>query len=216
MRLVPERLKETAIWRRWQKLAGEFAKFGTIGVANTVINYAIFNALVLTIFAQGQLKANVVATAVATTASYFMNRHWTYRDRPKSTLRREYTLFFVFNLAGLVIELGVLGLAKYGFALTGLLALNIAKTVGLVLGTMFRFWAYRTFVFPAGLAAPAEPDPAAAAAAADRPIAGPHRLDCEFDQLTAPLEAELDGLDAPLTAELNADMSDTGTAGHRR
>jgi putative flippase GtrA len=171
--------------QRLQKLAGEFAKFGTVGVVNLVINYAVFNALVLTVFPQGQLKANVIATVVATTCSYFMNRHWTYRDRPKSAVRREYVLFFAFNLAGLMIELGVLALAKYGLGLTGLLVLNVAKTFGVALGTVFRFWAYRTFVFPA---------PAKASAVLTVPVQQ------EFEELTAPLEAELD---QPLAVQLD-------------
>ena len=44
-----------------------------------------------------EVKAKAVATIVATTCAYFLNRHWTYRDRPKTTLRREYSLFFFFN-----------------------------------------------------------------------------------------------------------------------
>ena len=60
----------------------------------------------------------MIATIVATITSYLMNRHWTYRDRPKSALRREYVLFFLFNGAGLVIELGVLAAAKYGLGVT--------------------------------------------------------------------------------------------------
>ena len=36
--------------QRWQKLAHEALKFGTVGGVNTVINYAVFNALALTIF----------------------------------------------------------------------------------------------------------------------------------------------------------------------
>ncbi|WP_213452719.1 GtrA family protein [Rhizomonospora bruguierae] len=181
--------------QRWRKLAHEAAKFGIVGGLNTVINFLVFNALVLTVLHQGQLKANVVATVVATTASYFMNRHWTYRDRPKSTMRREYTLFFLFNGAGLVIELAVLGGAKYGLGLTSLLALNLAKFTGLALGTLFRFWAYRTFVF--------RPAPAPTAVAPEKPGARQN-----FDQLTATLEAELDGpLDTDLAAELaKADM----------
>jgi putative flippase GtrA len=199
---------------RWQKISGEFAKFGTIGVINAVINYTVFNALVLTIFTQSQLKANVVATVVAATASFFMNRHWTYRDRPRSALQREYLLFFIFNAVGLSIELGVLGLTKYGFGLTSLLALNIGKTFGVALGTAFRFWAYRTFVFPAPprpSAAPAQPAqaeeaaaqpalslrPAQPAQAAPSPAAD-YDLDAEF---AAGIEAELDAeLDRPLRA----------------
>ncbi|WFE33725.1 GtrA family protein [Micromonospora sp. WMMD975] len=138
VRLLPE---------RWQKFIREAAKFGIVGGINTVINYAVFNALALTIFRDGQLKATAIATVVAMITSYLMNRHWTYRDRPKSALRREYALFFVFNGAGLIIELGVLALAKYGLGVHGLLALNVAKTIGVLLATLFRFWSYRTFVF---------------------------------------------------------------------
>ncbi|WP_200209438.1 GtrA family protein [Micromonospora coerulea] len=138
VRLLPE---------RWQKFIHEALKFGIVGGINTVINYAVFNALALTVFRDGQLKATVIATIVATITSYLMNRHWTYRDRPKSALRREYVLFFLFNATGLIIELGVLAAAKYGLGVTGLLALNVAKTGGVLLATMFRFWSYRTFVF---------------------------------------------------------------------
>ncbi|MFE0589416.1 GtrA family protein [Micromonospora echinospora] len=138
VRLLPE---------RWQKFVHEALKFGIVGGINTVINYAVFNALALTVFSDGQLKAAVAATIVATITSYLMNRHWTYRDRPRSAMRREYALFFLFNATGLLIELGVLAAAKYGLGMTSLLALNVAKTGGVVLATLFRFWSYRTFVF---------------------------------------------------------------------
>jgi putative flippase GtrA len=138
VRLLPE---------RWQKFIHEALTFGIVGGINTVINYAVFNALALTVFVDGQLKAAVIATAVATITSYLMNRYWTYRDRPKSALRREYVLFFLFNATGLMIELGVLAAAKYGLGVSSLLALNVAKTGGVFLATLFRFWSYRTFVF---------------------------------------------------------------------
>ncbi|MFC5923598.1 GtrA family protein [Micromonospora vulcania] len=150
VRLLPE---------RWQKFIHEALKFGIVGGINTVINYAVFNALALTVFVNGQLKANVIATIVATITSYLMNRHWTYRDRPKSALRREYVLFFLFNGAGLLIELGAVAVAKYGLGLTSLLALNVAKTAGVGLATLFRFWSYRTFVFQPSAPAAAAPEP---------------------------------------------------------
>jgi putative flippase GtrA len=153
VRLLPE---------RWQKFIREAFKFGAVGGINTILNYALFNDLVLTVLGNGQLKATVIATVVATTSSYFMNRHWTFRDRSKSAMRREYVLFFLFNAAGLVIELGILAVAKYGLGFDSLLALNVVKTIGLVLGMVFRFWSYRTFVFrpvPAGTAHPHHLDP---------------------------------------------------------
>ncbi|MEV4630967.1 GtrA family protein [Micromonospora sp. NPDC049523] len=132
---------------RWQKFAREAAKFGIVGGLNTIVNFAVFNALVLTVFVNGQLKATVIATVIAATSSYLMNRYWTYRDRPKSAMRREYLLFFLFNTTGLAIELGAVAAAKYGLGIHGLLALNIAKVVGVGVATVFRFWSYRTFVF---------------------------------------------------------------------
>jgi putative flippase GtrA len=127
----------------WRRLIRELTKFGIIGAVNTVLDYAIFNAL----YAIGPLKAQVIATCVAATSSYFMNRHWTFRDRARSGLRREYTLFFLFNLIGLAIALAVLGVTKYGLGYDSRFAGNVAKTIGLVLGTLFRFWSYRKWVF---------------------------------------------------------------------
>lgn len=197
--------------RRWQKFIHEAFKFGVVGGINTVINYAVFNALALTVFEDGQLKAAVVATLVATFTSYLMNRHWTYRDRPKSAMRREYALFFLFNATGLAIELGVLALAKYGLGFTGLLALNIAKTAGVGIATVFRFWSYRTFVF--------QPAPAATAAGAAGAAAEdwhPGDTLAELDpvaelaeavtELTNPLDLD-PAIDAELEAELAAELN---------
>lgn len=211
MRLVRLRFVPHTFNDKWRKLVQEASKFGVIGAINTVLNYAVFNLLIFTVFATGQLKANVVATVIATTSSYFMNRHWTYRDRPKSALRREYVLFFLFNLAGMSIELGVLALAKYGLGITSPLALNLAKALAMVLGMVFRFWAYRTVVFRAAPAFPTpepapetEPAPGAAVEPAVAELA-PGRPEAEFHQLTGELEVELDPpLDPAISAELDA------------
>jgi len=151
---------ERILPERWHGLTKELAKFGTIGLINLVVNFAVFNLLWLTVLRSGEVKAKAIATIVATTCAYFMNRHWTYRDRPKSTIRREYSLFFFFNLVGLLIEVTVVGVAKYGFHQTHIVVLNLCTAFGIVLGTIFRFWAYRTHVFR-----PADP------ALADEPVA---------------------------------------------
>lgn len=163
VQLLPQRLRT---------LAPEAVKFAVIGGLNVIVNAVVFNLLVLTVFETGQLKAKVIATAVAIVSSYFMNRHWTYKDRDKSAAHREFTLFVFFNLAGLAIELAVMGATKYWFGLTSLLALNLAMAVGLALGTVFRFFTYRTFVFTH--------------AQVDATLA----LETEFEELTAPLEVE--------------------------
>ena len=160
--------------------------FSVIGALNVIIYLAIFNA---TMFI-GAVKATVIATVVTTTLSYLANRHWTYKDRPRTTLHREYTLFFAFNLAGMLIQAAVVGAGKYGLGFTEhshRLELNIATNVGIALATVFRFWTYRTMVFKS--AAPAVAVVDIPAAPAQRQAA----TDDEFTQLTAPLEAELAG-----------------------
>ena len=102
---------------------------------------------------------------ITTTLAYLANRYWTYRHHTRSALRREYTLFFGFNLVGMIIQSGSVGIAKYGFNLSHLLggAVEHSKSgenllnPGLLImvttlaaagvATIFRFWAYRTFVF---------------------------------------------------------------------
>ena len=94
------------------------------------------------------LTAKAISVLVATIVTYFGNRHWTWRDRPRRSLRREGLLFFGFNLVGMAIALACLGVSHYALGLSSPLADNIsANGFGLVLGTSFRFWAYRTYVF---------------------------------------------------------------------
>jgi putative flippase GtrA len=178
VRLLPHRLRA---------LAPEALRFGAIGLANTVLYFVIFNVAM----GIGAVKATVIATVVTTTLSYLANRHWTYKHRPKTALRREYTLFFAFNLAGMVIQSGVVGVGKYGLGLnegTDRLAFNLATCVGIALATAFRFWAYRTLVFK----------PVVAAVTAPLPRVG------DADAINADLAEIRDVLDVELRAELGA------------
>jgi putative flippase GtrA len=129
-----------------RRLAPEAIAFGAIGAANTLLYMAItWAALPI-----GAVKASVIATVVTTTLAYFANRYITYRHHARTALRREYTLFFGFNLVGMVIQSGAIAVGKYGFGLTeehDEYAFLGVTVVGIVVATLFRFWAYRTFVF---------------------------------------------------------------------
>lgn len=136
-------------------LAREVIKFGAVGGLAFVVDLGIFNLL----HGDGAslehkpLTAKVISVVVATTVAWLGNRFWTFRHRRRASARREAVLFFVFNAAGLAIALSCLGLSHYVLGLRSLLADNIsANGVGLVLGTLFRFWAYRRFVFNSELA----------------------------------------------------------------
>lgn len=131
---------------RLRRLAPEAFAFGIIGAANAALYFAItYVAMPI-----GAVKATVIATVVTTTLAYFANRYWTYRHHTKTALRREYMLFFGFNLIGMVIQSGSVAVAKYGFGLTEtdhrMLIMGVTLFAAGV-ATLFRFWAYRTFVF---------------------------------------------------------------------
>ena len=136
----------STLTERLRRLAPEAIAFGIIGAGNTLLYIAITYAL-LDI---GAVKASVVGTVITTSLAYVANRYWTYRNHTRTALRREYTLFFGFNLIGMVIQSGAIAIGKYGFGLTeehDKIAFMAVTVVGIAIGTIFRFWAYRTFVF---------------------------------------------------------------------
>ena len=131
---------------RLRRLAPEAIAFAVIGAGNTLLYLAITWALL----SIGAVKASIIATVVTTTLAYAANRYWTYRNHTRTALRREYTLFFGFNLVGMVIQSGAVAIGKYGFGLNedqDKFAFMGVTVIGIVIATVFRFWAYRTFVF---------------------------------------------------------------------
>jgi putative flippase GtrA len=136
------------LYVRFRHLIHEMAKFGVIGgiafvVTEVGTNVLHFDAGI------GPLSANVVATAAATVVSYLGNRYWTFRHREGSGLGREWVTFFVLNGVGLAIQLACIGFTYYVVGQTGRLAVNIALVFGIGLGTLFRFWSYRRWVWRA-------------------------------------------------------------------
>jgi putative flippase GtrA len=170
--------------QRVRSLVPEVSAFAVIGAANSVLYFVIFN-LTMTM---GAVKATLLANGITTVLAYLAHRYWTYKDSPKTQVRREAVLFVGFNLAGTFIQSGVVAAAKYGGGLsetTDRLALNVATMVGIGLGMVFRFWAYRTLVFRPHPADHAPPTTAVEA------LAEAYEAEAEFQQITAPLEVEL-------------------------
>jgi len=157
------------LYGRWRGLVHEIAKFGIVGVFNTLLHFGLSNLLHFRV-GLGPLTSNGIAIAVATTSSYVMNRHWTFRHRARTGVGREYSLFFVLNGVGMVISQACVGFTEYVLDQTSALAFNAALVVGVAIGMVFRFATYKRWVFlpvepPAAARAPA---PDAAVVVADR------------------------------------------------
>ncbi|GAB4003180.1 GtrA family protein [Nocardioides ultimimeridianus] len=149
-------------------LRSETGRFAVVGGSAFLVDLGAFNLARLVVHL-GPLTSKVVAVAVATTFAYVANRAWTFAHRGSSRERigvaGEYALFFVLNAVGMLIALACLATSYYLLGLRSTLDQNIsANGVGLVLGTLFRYWSYRRWVFPETAA---EPDDVPVAVEAD-------------------------------------------------
>ncbi len=144
------------LYRKFAHLFHELAKFGVIGVLNFIITIAISDTLHLVV-GLGPLTSFGIGTAVATTFSYFANRYWTFRHRDTTGLGREYVLFFVFNGVGLVITWVFIGITHYVMGIQSGVAYNVSQVVGTGVATLFRYWAYKKWVFLPTTAPPVDP-----------------------------------------------------------
>ncbi len=140
------------LYRRFAHLIHELGKFGVVGASTFVVDFVVFNICRVGLD-WGWFPSTVVSTVIAATLAFIGNRYWTWRDRDRSGLHREYSLYFFFNIVGLLITAAVLLfshnlLGSQWPALRTPLADNISKTIfGTALASTFRFWAYRRFVF---------------------------------------------------------------------
>ena len=142
-------------------LIREMLKFGMVGAMAFVIDLGGYNLLVfgphlLGMLGEGDtvgalndkpLTARIISASVATLVAWLGNRLWTFRRRRQRPAAHELALFVLFNLAAMVIAVVCLGFSRYVLDLHSQLADNVTNIVGIGFGTLFRFWAYRKFVF---------------------------------------------------------------------
>jgi putative flippase GtrA len=145
---------------RFQVLVHEVAKFGVVGAIGFVVQLGVQNALYPG-HGVGALTAVVIAYAIATVVTFVGNRWWAFRHRKGAGLGPELAQFVVLNVVGIFIQLGIVALVVHGLHHGDRLSYNIATIIGIAIGTLFRLFTYRKFVFrtapPAGAAEELEP-----------------------------------------------------------
>lgn len=142
-------------------LVREVLKFGMVGAVAFVIDLGGYNLLVfgphlLGILGEGDtegilhdkpLTARIISASIATLVAWLGNRLWTFRHRSNRPAHHELGLFVMFNVVAMVISVACLGISRYVLGLDSQLADNVANIIGIGIGTLFRFWSYRKFVF---------------------------------------------------------------------
>lgn len=139
----------------------QLARFGVVGGLAYVVDVGVFNLLMFgpgEVLGHKPLTSKVVSVAVATIVSWIGNRYWTFSATRNPNRTREILTFAAANVGGLLIGLLCLWFTVYVLNLRGPVAANVsANGVGLVLGTAFRFFAYKYFVFTHDEGTPADP-----------------------------------------------------------
>ncbi|MER6161301.1 GtrA family protein [Streptomyces sp. NPDC001868] len=138
------------VWR-------EAAAFGVVGALAFVVDNGGYNLLVFGLpgGAEGGVMraapvwASVLATGAAALFSWVGNRYWTYRHRHREKVTQELTLFLFVNVAGVAITAGTVFTSRHLLGLESVFSDNAARVFGWVLATLFRFFAYRRYVFVA-------------------------------------------------------------------
>jgi putative flippase GtrA len=134
------------IYQRSKQLIHEGAKFLTVGLIGIGVTNLVFIPLAGPL-GLGVLTSVTIATAVATVVTFLGNRYWSFRHREGAGTGREGVMFFILNGVGLLIQYAVLGFSTYGLDLTTKLEKVVALNLGIGLGTLFRFWSYRKWVW---------------------------------------------------------------------
>lgn len=140
------------MFKRLIHLRHEIAKFGSVGAVAYIVAVGGFNLLVHikgAPLASKPITASFISGILSILVAYVGNRFWTWKDRPKNKVQREIALFFVINIIGLSISSGCLAISRYILDLHSSLSDNLsANVIGVGIGTLFRFWSYRKWVFP--------------------------------------------------------------------
>ena len=135
--------------KRLTDLIPELAKFGAVGLIGSVIDLGGADYLHVHM-GIGPITAKAMSITAATLVTYLGSRFWTFRHRVNQALLREGVLFVVLNVIGLGIAEVVIAITTYGLDMKSELAYNGASLVGTGFGTIFRYFAYKRWVFLAG------------------------------------------------------------------
>jgi putative flippase GtrA len=150
--------------KRCVDLIPELAKFGVVGLAGSVIDLG-GAAFLHGAEGIGPMVSKAISLIAATVVTYLGSRFWTFRHRVNQALLREGMLFVALNVVGLVIAEAVIAFVSYGLDLKHVLAYNAASVAGTGLGTIFRYFSYKKWVFLADT-------PAATVAAGEATVSG--------------------------------------------
>jgi putative flippase GtrA len=141
----------------------ELLKFAFVGGVCFAVTNVVNYALKLTILTEKPVTALVLAVLIATIVSYVLNREWSFSTRGGRERPHEAALFFLISGVSVGLNSAPMLVSRYVLHLetpyVSLLVQEVADYAsGMILGTLvamvFRWWAFRKWVFPTADARP--------------------------------------------------------------
>jgi putative flippase GtrA len=134
-------------------LGRQLVQFALVGGVGFVVDTAVFNLLLFTVFDssrihEGPLLAKTASTIVAIAVNWVGNRYWTFGPHRSTRGAVEALEFLAVSILGMLVGLGCLWVSHYLLGFDNRLADNLsANVVGLLLGSAVRFALYRHWVY---------------------------------------------------------------------
>ena len=135
----------------------ELLRFAVVGAICFVVTNAVNYSLKLTVLTANPVTALAIAVIIATIVSYVLNREWSFSTRGGRERPHEAALFFLISGIGVAINSAPLAASRYLLHLKVPEVSRFTQEVadfasGIVLGTLlamvFRWWAFKKWVFP--------------------------------------------------------------------
>jgi putative flippase GtrA len=151
LRRIPEPVRRIMLKHR------EMLRFAVVGAVCFAVTTAVNYTLKLTVLNAHPVTALAVAVIIATIVSYVLNREWSFHTRGGRERHHEAALFFLISGIGVGLNSLPLALSRYMFNLRMPNVTLITQEVsdflaGMILGTLlamvFRWWAFKKWVFP--------------------------------------------------------------------
>jgi len=132
----------------------QLAKFALVGGLNFLVDLGILNFLTAVSGiseGSGAVSFKAISFLVATTQSFFWNKHWTFRARVGEGGGIQFFQFLIVSTIGFFINLGIFTfvndvIGPHG-GISPKLWLNIAALAAAVVGLVWNFLGYKFFVF---------------------------------------------------------------------
>lgn len=127
--------------RRMKTLLAQLAKFGVVGIVATVIDFGVMNLLHYALHLD-ILIANTAGFTISLIFNYIASMKFVFEHRDDMSRKREFAIFVVFSIIGLLLNDGIVLALNKGLSLEA----NIAKVAATALVMIYNFVTRKVFL----------------------------------------------------------------------